>query len=368
MDLDAVSRVLTCPDTRKPLHLCTLEEAEARLGERLSPIQRVGAGKPIGRTPTVLVREEPAAAFPVVDDIPVMLLPELLVPDEAGHPVDVTNPRYREAYEEMEHYSAEAERDDYFREAVEMLESIASVPAEQRRSFPEPEELWIDAPYDGIAQSEAFAHLRPLEGGRFLQVGGKGGSAMKLLLAGADEVWLASPMISEVRFGRELARALDSNDSFNVVSAVGEQMPFPDAFFDGIYSGGCVHHMVTEEAMPEMARVLKPGGRFAAVEPWRAPFYDLGITIFGKREEEVHCIPLDPGRCAPFARSFAAASMLRHGVIARYPLIALEKVGVKLKPKTISGINHLDERLALLVPPLRRLGGSVSMLGTCEPS
>ncbi len=43
--------------------------------------------------------------------------------------------------------------------------------------------------------------------------------------------------------------------------------------------------MTTEVAMPEIARVLKPGGKFACNDPWRAPLYGIGTKILGKREK-----------------------------------------------------------------------------------
>ena len=55
--------------------------------------------------------------------------------------------------------------------------------------------------------------------------------------------------------------------------------------------------MTTELAMPEIARVLKPGGRFSAMDPWRAPLYAIGTKILGKREVNVYCRPLTQSAC-----------------------------------------------------------------------
>ena len=80
-------------------------------------------------------------------------------------------------------------------------------------------------------------------------------------------------MIGEVERGRMLMNEVGCGDKFRGVAAVGEELPFADNSIDALYSGGCVHHMDTAKAMPEFRRVLKAGGAFAAIDPWKAPAY-----------------------------------------------------------------------------------------------
>ena len=55
---------------------------------------------PVGPTQVVLVREDRKCAYPVVDDIPILLVPERLVPPQAGpFTVDLSDPKYAETYE-----------------------------------------------------------------------------------------------------------------------------------------------------------------------------------------------------------------------------------------------------------------------------
>jgi ubiquinone/menaquinone biosynthesis C-methylase UbiE len=68
-----------------------------------------------------------------------------------------------------------------------------------------------------------------------------------------------------------------------------EQLPFDGEVFDAIYSGGCLHHMLTELAGPEIQRVLAAGGRFAAVEPWQTVIHRVGTRIVRKREKNAYC-------------------------------------------------------------------------------
>ncbi len=53
---------------------------------------------------------------------------------------------------------------------------------------------------------------------------------------------------------------------------------------------------MTEMAAAECGRVLSPGGKLAAVEPWRASLYAIGTKLFGKREHAA-CQPMDPNAC-----------------------------------------------------------------------
>ncbi len=55
------------------------------------------------------------------------------------------------------------------------------------------------------------------------------------------------------------------------------QMPFPDQSRDVVIVQGGLHHLPTlpgdlVQVVSEVRRVLRPGGRFMVVEPWRTPF------------------------------------------------------------------------------------------------
>src|SRR5690606_37749187 len=65
---------LVCPLTGQALHAVPIEAAEAELckGEPLAA--RVNPEpRPVGRTPTVLVRDDGTCAYPVLDGIPILL-------------------------------------------------------------------------------------------------------------------------------------------------------------------------------------------------------------------------------------------------------------------------------------------------------
>lgn len=358
---------LVCPETKLALFECSLEEAERSISGGRPLVSRGLPGRPpIGRTPRVLLQKQSGWAYPVVDRTPILLGPERLwAPEELQ--TAASDPRYEEAARETQFYNEAAQREGarVSTEALpEQLDRILRTPERLRASFPEPRGLWIDAVYDSASQRDAYGHLSPVHGRKILQLGGKGTHAVKFLLAGAAEGWLLSPMVSELAYGLALAHRCGVHERFACAGGVAEQLPFEDESFDAIYAGGCVHHMVTEEAFAECARVLRPGGRFAAAEPWRAPLYALGTKLLGKREPDVHCRPLTRGRVRPLFEAFEVAEVAHHGALTRYPLLALWKLGLELDMATVWRITRLDDALCSPFPWLRGAGSSVSVLGT----
>jgi SAM-dependent methyltransferase/uncharacterized protein YbaR (Trm112 family) len=362
---------LVCPESREHLSLADLEDVEQRTGATF--VARPAT--PFGRTRTVLVRADDACAYPVLDEgIPVLLVPEMLVPHGREREFDLSSPQYAEAYEEMAHYDAVAESDRRVAEAsglpelersshaLRSIASIASLPPDARRSFPSPVDVWIDAPYDGLAQQEAYRHLAPIAGKVVMQLGGTGLHAVKFLLGGAAEATVVSPMPGELLFAWHLAERYGVLQRLRLVVAVGEELPFADASFDAIFSGGSVHHTETALALPECARVLRSGGRFAAIDPWRAPLYAFGTRVLGKREVDVHCRPLTPARVAPIFDAFEPAHVVQHGTFTRYPMIALGKFGVIPSLRLLRRVAQFDDTLASALR-LRRFGSSVALLG-----
>lgn len=77
-----------------------------------------------------------------------------------------------------------------------------------------------------------------------------------------------------------------------------EKLPFPDNFFDEVYSKNLLEHLRNPGfALEEMVRVLKPGGRLIVITD-NASYIGFHLSIFGSRmhkggykgmgEEDVH--------------------------------------------------------------------------------
>lgn len=369
-----LTHLLVCPTSRQPLRALPAAGAEPYLRtprERLTALRKTYPGDsspPFGPTTEILVRKDGSAAYPVIDGVPVLLAPEVLGSVDDEHGFDRSDPRYAEAYQEMTFYNeiSSKEAENIFQsESYGVVEPATMATPEMVESFPRPKQVWIDSVYDCAAQWDAYTHISPVQGGRVLQLGGKGAHAVKFLLAGARESWALTPMLGEARCARALAEAVDVSERLRCVVALAEELPFADSSFDAVYSGGCLHHTVTSLAVPEIHRVLKPGGRFAAVDPWHAPLYTIGTNMLGKREHGAFCRPLTAERVEPLHRAFGrAGAVLQHGTLTRYPLLALHKLGITWTLRAVWRINKLDDALCARIPRLRALGSSVACLGT----
>jgi uncharacterized protein YbaR (Trm112 family) len=367
-----------CPITRRPLVPVPLGAARARIagGEPLATRVHSGPGRaPIGETPEVLLREDDQAAYPIVDRIPILLAPEVLTDPAAPLRFDLQSSHYAEAYNEMQFYDATST------DVAGQIHSIASLgesPEEdlqalfrqqrasdaQRADFPHPPERWLVARMDLGSEWDCYTHLAPLHDKHIVQLGGRGSGAMRMLLGGAARATLLTPMLEEAQMALKLALVLGVAERFACFIGIAEEIPLPDASVDGAFSGGCVHHMTTTLAFPEIARILRPGGRFAAVEPWRAPMYALGTWVFGKREANPFCRPLTRERVAPLFNAFPHAQCVQHGTLTRYPMLGLEKLGARFALTTAWNVGRFDDRLCSLIPGMRRLGSGVALLAT----
>ncbi len=125
-----------------------------------------------------------------------------------------------------------------------------------------------------------LSRLRP--GGKVLDIAGGTGDIAKLLskeVGPTGEVWLTDINGSMLGVGRD--RMLDQGLMLPVAQCDAEKLPFPSAYFDLVTVAFGLRNMThKEEALAEMLRVLKPGGRLMVLEfskVWKplTPLYDL---------------------------------------------------------------------------------------------
>lgn len=252
--------------------------------------------------------------------------------------------------------------DDILRiEQSQSFKYLVKISKSQSRNFPAPYSLWIDGKYDGLAEWDAYQYLAPLHSKKILQIGGTGTSAITFMLGGAKEACLITPVAEEARLAKELARLAEVEISCKI--GVAEDIPFDSESFDGVYAGGCAHHFDTPIAFPEISRVLKKGGRFSAIEPWKAPLYSIGTKILGKREGcgMVQCRPLTNERVVPLKNSFSFSTVVHHGSFLRYPLLALFKLGISISDTAAWKFARADDWIADRLD-VRHWGGSVAIL------
>lgn len=167
---------------------------------------------------------------------------------------------YEQVKDEQLHWDEWAQK-----EAVEIPRFPVSIKIDNnaRLNFPYPTERW------GF-----LSHVGRILGGlnwrekRVLQVGGSGAQAVKFALAGSYPVWLIDPSRETLRLAVKRARVYGVGNSICAIQAIAEEMPFPDNFFDIIFSAYVLHHTILEKSAPEIYRVLKPGGTLCFIEPF----------------------------------------------------------------------------------------------------
>jgi SAM-dependent methyltransferase len=133
---------------------------------------------------------------------------------------------------------------------------------------------WADADvvYDPASEPQLrdsvdlIVRFWPEPRGRFLEAGcGPAANALNLARLGAEVVGvdLAPEAV-------QMARDAFARHGMNGEFVVGDvrNLPFPDDSFDFVYAGGVVEHFrESAQAVAEMARVLRPGGRVLFTVP-----------------------------------------------------------------------------------------------------
>lgn len=160
-----------------------------------------------------------------------------------------------------------------------------------RARLEEHREIWESKPVLAAVYSVWFDALLATvaPGARVLEVGaGPGFLAAHARARRPDLSWIASDVIFA---------------PWNDLTADGLALPIRTAALDAILAVDLVHHLARPAAFfREVARVLRPGGHLAVVEPWLTP---LSFPIYRWLHQE-GCTPgLDPWRPFPEGRGGA---------------------------------------------------------------
>ncbi len=162
-----------------------------------------------------------------------------------------------------------------------------------------------------------------------------------------------------------MASYLDLSSRLDVAIGIGEELPFDAGSFDRIYGGGTLHHVNLEQGMPEMARVLAPGGRAGFLDPRLNFIYRiLEITKIRDlaREPGAQCYPLSISDVLAAARGFKTIRCELSGGPARYAIVGLGRIfGVNVSLPFSIAIQSAETKLLSLLR-LRSMLGSLAVL------
>lgn len=170
---------------------------------------------------------------------------------------------------------------------------------------------------------------------------------------------------------------------WNDVAADAGRLPFRSGSFDAVVCLDLVHHLARpRDFFAEAARVLVPGGRLAAVEPWVTP---MSYPIYRWLHDEGCDLGIDPWD--PFARSGEAKEafegngaltwrVVRSGTAAEWARLGLGPPRVRLLnsfgyllslgfrpgsllPKALVPLVHLVDRATTPVAPLTAMRAEI---------
>ncbi|MFO1050600.1 MAG: class I SAM-dependent methyltransferase [Planctomycetota bacterium] len=114
---------------------------------------------------------------------------------------------------------------------------------------------------------KAFERMLPNDAGRLLDVGCGTCFYFPLLSKHAKEIVGVDVCIPMIEQARELIAAKGLTNC-SVLEHSALELPFEDGSFDTVHSWDFLHHVPDlKKALEEIARVLKPGGRYVATEP-----------------------------------------------------------------------------------------------------
>jgi SAM-dependent methyltransferase len=214
---------------------------------------------------------------------------------------------------------------------------------------------WTEKPYEEwrqalITRRGPAAWLGPIQGKRILLCG-VGPEAVVFARGGAD-VYGFDISTSQIQAVDKLARRVGVRDRMQLDVMPFEHLTYADHFFDLAFGIAILHHVDLEVGSRELARVLKPKGRAAFIEPLAMnpmlQFARKHLPYPGKNrtadEEPLRFRDIDV-----FGRAFAVAY---HTEVS---LLGMLRRRVVKSERVINWLDRADARLLQAAPVLGRL-------------
>jgi len=128
----------------------------------------------------------------------------------------------------------------------------------------------VQSYFQGLGEHRSAARMLPalrqmdLKGKVGLEVGGVGHAIAMMLKSGCTEIYHLEVSKESQRIAMRNLSLLDETANADIfyLSAPAERIPLPDNSVDLLMSFGTYHHTDRRRSVPEIHRVLKPGGLF----------------------------------------------------------------------------------------------------------
>jgi ubiquinone/menaquinone biosynthesis C-methylase UbiE len=153
-----------------------------------------------------------------------------------------------------------------------------------------------------------FKFLGPLEGKVMLDIGcGYAMTPIIFALAGAT-VYAVDVAPKTIATNQWFADFKGVTDRVHLHVGPAETLPYPDGMFDLVYGGAALHHLQLDRAGPELARVLKRGGKGGFQDPlghnWLLEFGRDRLTYKDKHPVKGTDLPMHIQDVHAFGRHF----------------------------------------------------------------
>jgi SAM-dependent methyltransferase len=212
---------------------------------------------------------------------------------------------------------------------------------------------WIDRAIGEFTRGSDMHDLYDPRGRNVLDYGcGDGSLSVRLLERGAAKV--TGIDISEVLIDQARRRAAGAGFADRARFLVGDAhaTDFADGEFDLVVGIAILHHLDLDRALPELRRILSPGGTGVFLEPlWHNPLLRLGrrLTPTARTEDEHPFTERDWELCASIFPRFRHVER----ELATIPLMPLNLVlPGRLRRPLARSVHRLDDRLLARYPRL----------------
>lgn len=200
-----------------------------------------------------------------------------------------------------------------------------------------------------------FTFLEPFEGRTVLDLGcGYNPTPIYLALAGADTVYACDVSPKAVAYTKHVADAVGVGGRVIAFVAAGEYLPLATGTIDIVHSEATLHHLDLALAGPEIARILRDGGKAAFKDPLgQNPLLEFArdyLPYQWKKAAKGTDHPLTFTKVEHFGTHFKVIRFRGFGLLS---MIITAFMG-RRESRIRSIFDTIDEHLLVRVPALQR--------------